>query len=98
MSNSAISWWEIEMLSLKKRITLNQTTESLRNSLIHSGLVEIPADGSIGISAASLNEFSGDAADRIITATAMTSGALLLTADRKILNWSGTCNCHDARK
>lgn len=94
---AAISWWEIEMLATKGRITLSQSTDSLRECLIHAGLVEIPVDGKIGISAAALTKFHGDPADRIITATAMAAGALLITADRKILAWEGPCKCHDAR-
>ena len=95
---SAISWWEIEMLAVKGRISLSQSTDSLRDHLANAGLVEIPVDGKIGISAAALPNFHGDPADRIITATALAKGALLITADRKILTWEGACQCHDARQ
>lgn len=95
---SAISWWEIEMLSRKSRIELTQNTASLRKELLNSGLVEMTVDGEVGINAASLENFHGDPADRIITATAHIFGIALLTADQQILKWKNQCIRHDARK
>jgi len=95
---SAISWWEIEMLRGKGRIELSQDSLSLRKHLIESGLVEMTTDGEVGIYAAAVNNFHGDPADRIITATAQLNGQMLLTADHKILDWKGSCARRDARK
>ena len=95
---SSISWWEIEMLSRKGRIELTQDSQSLRKELIDSGLIEMTIDGEVGISAASLDKFHGDPADRIITATALINGLVLLTADQQILKWKNSCVRHDARK
>ena len=95
---SAISWWEIEMLSSKGRIELSQDTLSLRKKLNLSGLIEVPVDGEVGIYAAGLDKFHGDPADRIITASACLTGLALLTADQKILEWKGKCARLDARE
>lgn len=98
LSVSAIAWWEIEMLAQKGRILLKQDSTSLRKTLIDSELVEVPVDGAVGILAAALENFHGDPADRIITATAYMHGAVLLTADQKILKWPGKVTRLDARK
>ena len=37
-----------------------------------------------------MSNFHPDPADRFITATALLSGATLLTADKQILEWPGT--------
>ena len=44
------------------------------------------------------NLLFADPADRFIVATAMATGATLVTADHRILRWPGTLNRHDARR
>lgn len=68
------------MLTQKGRINLAQEPTSLRDSLLRSGLVELPQDGHIGIVSAFLKDFHGDPADRIIAATALVHGSVVLTA------------------
>ena len=53
--------------------------------------------GKIGILAAELENFPRDPADRIITMTALTRGATLITADARILAWQGQLARLDAR-
>ena len=55
------------------------------------------ADGEIGIRANELPDFHPDPADRIIVATAM-NGHQLVTADRRILDWSGNLRRLDAAR
>ena len=55
---------------------------------MEQGLIEIPVDGEIGIRANALQDFHPDPADRIIVATAL-NGRRLVTADERILDWSG---------
>jgi PIN domain nuclease of toxin-antitoxin system len=52
----------------------------------------------VGIAAATLLDFHPDPADRFITTTALLSGAMLITADDRILTWSGVLRRHDARQ
>lgn len=85
---SAISFWEISLLLVKRRITLLQDVGAWRQRLLREGLQEIPVDGETGVRAAELAEFHADPADRIIVATAL-DGHRLMTADRRILDWPG---------
>ena len=85
---SSMSFWEIEMLKEKSRIRFPEDVELWRREQLEQGMNEIPIDGQIGISAASLSDFHADHADRLIVATAL-EGMILLTADSRILNWPG---------
>ena len=94
---SAITFWEIAMLHKKGRLSLISDIESWRAELLESGLTEIAVDGQIGIRAVSLEDFHADPADRMIVATAL-EGYRLVTADRRILDWSGRLDCLNARE
>ena len=60
------------------------------------GMVEIPVDGEFGTHAATLTDFHGDPADRIVVATAL-GGHRLVTADERIFAWTGNLDRLDAR-
>ena len=94
---SAITFWEIAMLVAKQRIAFHMTLERWRLDLMGAGLVELPLDGGIGLAAAQLDDLHGDPADRFILATAQANGAVLLTADQRLLDWPGKLRRHDAR-
>ena len=94
---SAISFWETAMLHQRNRISLVQPVDFWRLRLLEAGLLEIPVCGEIGIAAARLVDHHPDPADRIITATAALNQATLITADERILVWSGALDRHDAR-
>ena len=93
---SAISFWEIAMLRDKGRIRHPDDVALWRREQLGQGMVEIPVDGETGIRAATLTDFHGDPADRIIVATAL-GGHRLVTADERILAWSGNLDRLDAR-
>ena len=93
---SAISFWEMAMLREKGRINYPDDVGLWRREQLRQGLVEIPVDGEIGIRAAGLPDFHPDPADRIIVATAV-GGHRLVTADERILAWSGNLSRLDAR-
>ena len=86
---SAITFWEIRLLQTKNRLEWQGQVSSWRESLLKEGLIEIPMDGRIGISAAGLPNFHGDPADRQIVSTALEGNLRLLTADGKILRRPG---------
>ena len=67
-----------------------------RRDLMRQGLVEVPVNGEIAVSASLLRHIHGDPADRIIVATAL-EGHTLVTGDRSILDWSGDLSRLDAR-
>jgi PIN domain nuclease of toxin-antitoxin system len=95
---SAISFWEVAMLHDKGRLELSQPVETWRQKVLEMGLTEVPVAGDVAIAAATLPGFHGDPADRIITATASLHGAELMTADGRILGWSGDLRRHDGRR
>ena len=94
---SAISFWEVALLTRRGRLTLAYSSGEWRRIALGLGIVEIPLTGEIGILAAELEGLPGDPADRIITATALLRGQTLLTSDRRILDWQGLVAKHDAR-
>lgn len=94
---SAISFWEVAMLRAKGRITLDMEVTRWRVELLAAGLIELPVGGGVGIAAAELSSFHGDPADRLIVATAVEESAVLVTADERILEWTGDVERLDAR-
>lgn len=89
---SAISFWELGTLVEREKIALTFDVGTWRRDLLANGLVEIPVDGEIGIRAAMLNGLLRDPADRIIVATALVGDHRLVSADQRILRWSGPLN------
>ncbi len=85
---SSISFWEIAMLKRRDRIKLSENLEHWYRIQLEQGIVEFAVDGAIGLRAVDLNDFHADPADRLIVATAL-EGHRLVTADQRILNWSG---------
>lgn len=86
---ASVSFWEIGTLIEKGRLAFQGSLTEWRVSLLNSGFIELPADGSIALAAASLKEFSGDPVDRLISATALIHEAKLVTADDRMLGHRG---------
>lgn len=93
---SAVSFWELGLLTQRKRIQLDAGVPQMRGNLLREGLIEIPVDGHIAVRASELINFRRDPADRLIVATCL-EGHRLVTADRKILEWPGKLERIDAR-
>ena len=85
------------MLREKGRIDLSRDVRAWRTRLLQDGLIEIPVDGDIAIRANELTDLHADPADRLIVATAL-GGHTLVTADERILSWTGRLNRVDARR
>lgn len=83
---SAMSIWEIAMLYRKGRLQLAYDLETwIDQALASPGLQWVPADSGILLKSVILPDpFHPDPADRIIVATAMNLGAILVTKDGKI--------------
>jgi PIN domain nuclease of toxin-antitoxin system len=94
---SAVSFWEVAVLVERRRVELDRSIDRWHQDLLQSGLIEVPLDGRIAITAIGLPGLHGDPADRFIAATAILNEARLITADRRLLNWSGPLECLDAR-
>jgi PIN domain nuclease of toxin-antitoxin system len=69
-----------------------------RNRIRSLGVREISLSAEIAMEAVELEGMHGDPIDRIIVATALVHDAVLLTADRPILEWSGRLRRQDARR
>lgn len=84
---AAISCWELGMLSLGGRLTLDRDASLwVRQALAQPGILALPLTPKIALDAALLEGegFANDPADRLIYATARDSGARLVTRDARI--------------
>ena len=88
---SAITFWEVAMRVQKSQLNFLSDVAAWRRDLISRGLNEIPVDGGIAVRAGLLPDLHGDPADRLIVATAL-EGHQLLTADQRLLEWTGPLN------
>ena len=85
---SAISVWEVSMLSMKGRVELKPDEATWFLDNLESPVTLSPLTPEICITSSRLIDFHGDPADRIIVATAITLGIPLITADEKIIRWN----------
>ena len=85
---SAISFWEVALLKDKGRIRFPEDVSRWRREQLEQGVAEVAVNGAIAIRAVGLAGFHADPADRLIVATAL-EGHRLVTADERILGWSG---------
>jgi len=95
---SALSFWEVALLHERGRIGLPLPVAQWRAQRLGAGLGELAVDGAIAVRAAGLGGLPGDPIDRLIVATALERGAVLLTADEGILGWEHALVRHDARR
>jgi PIN domain nuclease of toxin-antitoxin system len=86
---SVISVWEIGMLEAKGRLALKMScTEWVNQALATPGLSLLPLTPEIAIESSRLpGKIHADPADRILIATARITGAQLLTADQRLLDY-----------
>jgi PIN domain nuclease of toxin-antitoxin system len=86
---STISAWEVGMLVAKSRIRLDRPVDRWTDEAIRSNGVEsVPIDQHIGTLATMLaGDPPGDPADRMIIATTLRRGGLLVTPDRQIRDY-----------
>jgi PIN domain nuclease of toxin-antitoxin system len=93
---SSVSFFEIALLSQRRRAALASPVSELRADYLSRGGKEIPLDGTVAIRAGELQLLS-DPFDRFIVATAELRGERLITADERILDWPGQLKRLDAR-
>ena len=94
---SALTFWEIGLLCERDRFRPALPLTEWRNKWLLAGLVELPLEGVMATRALDLNGLSPDPADRFIAATAIISGATLLTADALMLDWQHPLTRQDAK-
>ena len=83
---AAISCWEVAMLAARGRIELDRDPVSwMEASLQVEGIELLPLTPAVAAASVSFVNFHGDPADRLIVATAITHGAVLVTRDDPII-------------
>ena len=84
---SAISCWEVAMLSQRGKVILSDAPEEwFRQALSYPGVQLVPLSPEIAVESSDLpSPFHRDPADQIIVATARVLDVPLITLDRKIL-------------
>lgn len=87
---SAISVWEVALLSAKQRIRLSQEVDEwVRTSLAAPGTRLVELSPEILVESTRLpGSVHGDPADRMLIATARRTGAALVTRDAAILAYA----------
>lgn len=87
---SAMTLWELAMLESKARIELGSECRLwLENALVRTRVTLIPMTPAIAVDSTRLpGDFHGDPSDRLIVATTRAENAILLTNDRKILDYA----------
>ncbi len=88
---SSISAWEITMLVKKGRLVLTMAVEDwIARSETLPFIHFVPVDNHIAVRSLQLNgRLPNDPADRIIVATALSLGAVLVTKDQKLRAYPG---------
>ncbi len=87
---SAVSVWEITLLSYKGRVDLDPDLRSwLPAGLAAAGVREAPLTAQIALAAHELNWSHRDPADRLLAATAKVMHMVLMTADERLLRLPG---------
>ena len=92
-----ISFWEIALLVDRGRLELPAPVDEWRLELLAAGLNELPMDGITCIRAVDLEGLPDDPADRFIAASALIHGAVLVTADERLLRWGHALVRQDAQ-
>ena len=86
---SAASLWEITIKRALGRADFQVDPRVLRRGLLDNGYTELAITGEHAINVDQLQASHRDPFDRILVAQAMVEGITLLTADRKLVAFSG---------
>ena len=94
---SAVTFWEISLLVSRARLRLDGTATHFRWRVLEMGIRELAVGGEVALQAAALAPMLVDPVDCFVAATALTHGAILMTADRRLLE-SRAVDVLDARR
>lgn len=87
---AAITAWEIALLAARNRVALGKPTlRWIEEAVAGSFVIVEPLSTAVAVESWELpDRFHQDPADRIIVATARVTGAVLMTQDRRILDYA----------
>lgn len=82
---AAISCWELAMLVARGRIELDRSPVDWMDDALRAQNIDLlPLTPAVAAASTQLGTFHGDPADRLVVATAITHGAVLVTKDEAI--------------
>jgi PIN domain nuclease of toxin-antitoxin system len=84
---SVVTVWEIVIKSGLGRADFRVDPTAIRDRALRAGYQELPIRGPHALGVADLPPIHADPFDRLLVAQARAEGALLLTADRKVLQY-----------
>ena len=93
-----IAFYELGQMLKRGRIGGPASVRDWRARILSLGVREVSLTAEIAVQATDLENLPGDPFDRIIVATALVEDAVLMTADRPVLEWSGRLRRQDARR
>ena len=94
---SPISFWEAGLAIRSGRLKLKGELAHWASAVMNAGYRELPIKTRHTVLMSELAWRHRDPADRLLVATAHVEGLTLVTADEKILGWSGDVERMDAR-
>ncbi len=83
---------------MRGRLATLTDVREWRRQILALGVREVGLSAEDAVRASEFEDLHGDPIDRIIMATAIAEDAILLTADRTILDWSGQLRRQDATR
>jgi PIN domain nuclease of toxin-antitoxin system len=92
-----VTFWEVQNGIDRRRITVGEPVQVWRAKLLAAGFQERPTTGDDTILQAQLTGLHKDPADRLLVAVAINAGWRLVTADEKLLAWTGKLDRFDCR-
>lgn len=95
---SSLSFWEVALLQHHKRLRLDLSSFDWRENILAAGVREFALNGVIALRALDLATLHNDPVDRFIAATALVEGAVLVTADERLLAWQHPLERADATR
>lgn len=98
LSISAITFWEITLLTLRRRVAVTPSGAALRAHVLGLGVHEFAIDGAIAELAGRLSTKHGEPADCLLVATALEHDLTLVTADARLLAWGGRLKTLNAER
>jgi PIN domain nuclease of toxin-antitoxin system len=81
---------------MRGRLAALTDVREWRRRILALGVREVSFSAEDAVRASEFEDLHGDPIDRIIMASAMAEDAMLLTADRQILDWPGQLRRQDA--
>ncbi len=93
-----IVFYEVGRAVVRGRLAALGDVREWRRRILALGVREIGLPAEDAVRASEFENLHGDPIDRIIMASAMAEDAILLTADRSILDWPGQLRRQDARR